>query len=376
MLGAASAVSAVALCWLIFSVFTNGVGWLGFWLLAYALFVAIYFFVTYERLGRLAAIDRAVTVLTWTAIAAVLVPLLWIIAYVLIKGLPGLTLGFFVHTQRGVTPEMPATAGGAAHAIVGTVEQVGIALLISLPLGVMTAIFLAESRSRLRRVVRIFVDAMSGMPSIVSGLFIYATLIIPLAHENKLFGFDGLMASLALSVTMMPTICRTVEVVLRLVPAGLREAGLALGASRARVVWSVVLPTASSGVATAAVLGIAREAGETAPLLFTAFGYNLMNANPLSTPQESLPLFIYRFIREPLAASIERGFTGALVLLLLILALFVVARIVGRDRTKARRQSLLVRAGRTWHLERRGPVAEAGLSLRASQALHPNEELS
>ena len=108
------------------------------------------------------------------------------------------------------------------------------------------------------------------------------------------------MASLALSMTMMPTICRAVEVVLRLVPDGLREAGLALGASRARVVWSVVLPTASSGVATAAILGIAREAGETAPLLFTAFGYNLMNANPFNGPQESLPLFIYRFIRQPL----------------------------------------------------------------------------
>ena len=175
----------------------------------------------------------------------------------------------------------------------------GLALLISFPLGVSCAIFLNESRSRLRRTVRIFVDAMSGMPSIVSGLFIYATLIIPLAKDSALFGFNGFMASLALSVTMMPTICRAVEVVLRLVPDGLREAGLALGSSRARVVWSVVLPTASSGVATGAILGIAREAGETAPLLFTAFGYNLMNANPFKGPQESLPLFIYRFIREP-----------------------------------------------------------------------------
>ncbi len=152
---------------------------------------------------------------------------------------------------------MPATAGGGLHAIVGTLEQVGLALLLSMPLGMMAAIFLNETRSRLRRPVRIFVDAMSGMPSIVSGLFIYATFIIPLAKDNALFGFNGFMASLALSMTMMPTICRAVEVVLRLVPAGLREAGLALGASRARVVLSVVLPTASSGVATAAILGIA-----------------------------------------------------------------------------------------------------------------------
>jgi len=342
-LAAASAVSAIALCWLVFSLFTDGIGWLGFWLVAYFAFVTIYFIVTYERLGSLAAVDRLVTVAVWSAMIVVLIPLLWIVLYVIDKGVPGLSWGFFIHTQKGVTPEMSGRAGGAWHAIVGTVEQVGVALLISLPLGTMTAVFLSESRSRLRRVVRIFVDAMSGMPSIVSGLFIYATLIIPLAKDSKFFGFDGFMASLALSVTMMPTICRTVEVVLRLVPHGLREAGLALGSSRARVVWSVVLPTASAGVATAAVLGIAREAGETAPLLFTAFGYNYLNANPFSTPQESLPLFIWRFVREPLASSIERGFAGALVLLLLILVLFAVARFVGRDRTKSRPRPLILR---------------------------------
>jgi phosphate transport system permease protein len=337
VLALAAAVSSISFCWLTFSVLTDGIGWFGFWVVAYVIFLAIYFVVTLDRVGRLAAVDRLVTVIAWTAMIVVLVPLVWLIVYILAKGLPALSLGFFVHTQKGVVPTDPATAGGGLHAIVGTIEQVGIALVISLPLGVMTAIFLNETRSKLRRPVRIFVDAMSGMPSVVSGLFIYATLIIPLAKDSSLFGYNGFMASLALSVTMMPTICRAVEVVLRLVPAGLREAGLALGSSRAKVVWSVVLPTASSGVATAAILGIAREAGETAPLLFTAFGYNLMNANPFSGAQESLPLFIYRFIREPLATSIARGFAGALVLMLLILLLFVVARVVGRDRTKARR---------------------------------------
>lgn len=335
---ATAAVSSVCLCWLIFSVLTDGVGWLGFVVVAYVVFLVLFYVATYDRLGRLAAVDRTVTVAVTTVMAIILVPLIWLVAYVLVKGLPSLRLNFFTQTQKGITPTQPATAGGGLHAIVGTLEQVGMALLFSLPLGVMAAVFLNESRSKLRRPVRIFVDAMSGMPSIVSGLFIYATLIIPLAKDSSLFGFDGFMAALALSMTMMPTICRAVEVVLRLVPAGLREAGLALGASRAKVVWSVVLPTASSGVATAAILGIAREAGETAPLIFTAFGYNLMNANPFSGPQESLPLFIYRFIREPLASSVQRGFTGALVLMLLILGLFVIARLVGRDRTKARRR--------------------------------------
>jgi phosphate transport system permease protein len=138
--------------------------------------------------------------------------------------------------------------------------------------------------------VRVFVDAMSGLPSVVAGLFIFATLILPWVQTgNQLFGFNGFMASLALALTMLPTIARTVELVLRLVPDGLREASLAMGASRARTTWSVVLPTARTGIATAVVLGIARAVGETAPLLFTAFGYDLMNANPFSKPQESLP---------------------------------------------------------------------------------------
>ena len=195
---------------------------------------------------------------------------------------------------------MPATAGGGAHAIVGTLEQVGLALLWSLPLGLAAAVFLNESRSRWRRPVRIFVDAMSGLPSIVAGLFIFAVLILPVRPQRH--------ASSATTASwpawrwpspMLPTITRTVEVVLRLVPDGLREASLAMGASRARTVWSVVFPTARTGMTTAVVLGIARAVGETAPLLFTAFGYDLMNANPFNGPQESLPLFVYRNIRKP-----------------------------------------------------------------------------
>jgi phosphate transport system permease protein len=335
---AAAAVSSISLCWLIFSVLTDGIGWFGFWLVAYVIFLGMFYLATYDRLGHLVATDRTMTVLVTTVMVIVLVPLVWLVVYILVKGLPALRPTFFTQTQRGISPTMPATAGGGLHAIVGTLEQVGLALLWSMPLGLMAAVFLNETRSPLRRPVRIFVDAMSGMPSIVSGLFIYATLIIPLAKDDALFGFNGFMASLALSMTMMPTICRAVEVVLRLVPAGLREAGLALGASRARVVFSVVLPTASSGVATAAILGIAREAGETAPLLFTAFGYNLMNINPFNGPQESLPLFVYRFIRQPSVADIQRGFAGALVLMVVILGLFVVARIVGRDRTGTKKR--------------------------------------
>jgi phosphate transport system permease protein len=330
-----SLVSAACLNWLVLVRLTTGASWFGFLLCAYATFLLIFYVATKDRLGTLVAVDRLATVIIVSSAIVVLIPLVLLVAYVLIEGLKALRLTFFVDDQTGITPIMPSTAGGGSHAIVGTVQQVGLALLWSLPLSLACAVFLNETRSRWRRPVRIFVDAMSGLPSIVAGLFIFATLILPFAKSgNPLFGFNGFMASLALAITMIPTITRTVEVVLRLVPDGLREASLALGASRARTVWSVVFPTARTGMTTAVVLGIARAVGETAPLLFTAFGYDLMNANPFRGPQESLPLFVFRNIRKPDVAAIERGFAGALVLMIIVLTLFAIARFVGRDKSK------------------------------------------
>jgi phosphate transport system permease protein len=357
------ALSSIAGCWLVFARLTEGIGWFGFLLVAYVVFVGLFYVVTAERLGSIIAVDRTVSVVVSTSAFAVLVPLLWLVLYIFDKGLPGLSAGFFTHDMRGITPLDPATAGGGEHAIVGTLEEVGIALVLSVPLAILTAVFLNETRSRWRRPVRIFVDAMSGKPSIVAGLFIYALLILPFAGKSSFFGFNGLMAALALSLTMMPTVARTVEVVLRIVPGGLRQASLAMGASWARTVWSVVLPTARSGIATAVVLGIARTVGETAPLLFTSFGQTLMNANPFSGPQESLPLYIYSYIREPNANTIQRGFTGALVLMVLVLLLFVIARLVGRDRSMARRRPF----ARITDLYRRGPGwSEPRLALAAA----------
>ena len=332
-----SMLSALCFNWLIFYRLTAGASLFGFLLCSYLTFLAMFAVVTADRLGRLVATDRVMTVVVVSAAAIVFVPLVLLIGYILVQGLKALRPNFFVSDQEGITPILPSTAGGASHAIVGSIEQVGLALLWSLPLALAAAVFLNESRSRWRRPVRIFVDAMSGLPSIVAGLFIFATLILPFAKSgNPLFGYNGFMASLALAITMLPTITRTVDVVLRLVPDGLREASLALGASRARTVFSVVFPTARTGMTTAVVLGIARAVGETAPLLFTAFGYDLMNANPFSGSQESLPLFVYRNIRKPDISAIERGFAGALVLLLLVVALFALARFIGRDRSKRR----------------------------------------
>jgi len=329
-----SLASSLCLCWLLFERLATGVSTFGFYALVYVVFLALYGVVTADRYGRLVAVDRLMTVIMISGGIIVLVPLVLLVGYIIVEGIKALRFGFFVRDQAGITPTEPATAGGGSHALVGTIEEVGLALIWSLPLGLAAAVFLNESRSRWRRPVRIFVDAMSGLPSIVAGLFIFAVFILPYAKDTPLFGFNGFMASLALALLMLPTITRTVEVVLRLVPDGLREASLAMGASRARTTWSVVFPTARTGITTAVVLGIARAVGETAPLLFTSFGYDLMNANPFAKPQESLPLFVYNNIRKPDLASISRGYTGALVLMVLVLGLFVLARIIGRDRSK------------------------------------------
>jgi phosphate transport system permease protein len=331
---AGCALSSLALTWVVFARLTEGVGWFGFVVVAYLLFLVLFGLVTADRFDGLVAKDRLATVAVTTGALVLMAPLLWLVGYVVVKGYGALRPQFFVKDQGGVTPTQPASAGGGAHAIVGSLQQVFLALVLTVPLALSTAVFLNESRSRLRRPVRIFVDAMSGLPSIVAGLFVFAVLILPYVEESDGFlGNNGFMAALALAMIMLPTVTRTVEVVLRLVPDGLREASLAMGASRARTVWSVVLPTARSGITTAVVLGIARAVGETAPLLFTAFGSDLMNADPLHGPQESLPLFVYRNIRQPIESQINRGFTGALVLMLVVLSLFAVARYVGRDRT-------------------------------------------
>ncbi len=338
---AGCAASALALTWVVFARLTEGVGWFGFLVVAYLLFLVLFVLVTADRYDRLVAKDRLATVAVTSGAVILMAPLLWLVGYVIVKGWGALRPQFFVKDQGGVTPTEPATAGGGAHAVVGSLMQVGIALLLTVPLALSTAVFLNETRSRLRRPVRVFVDAMSGLPSIVAGLFVFAVLILPYASDpGGFFGNNGAMAALALAIIMLPTMTRTVEVVLRLVPDGLRESSLALGASRARTVWSVVLPTARTGITTGVVLGIARAVGETAPLLFTAFGSDLMNTNPVSGPQESLPLFVYRNIRQPLESQINRGFTGALVLMLIVLSLFGLARFIGRDRSgrEARRR--------------------------------------
>jgi phosphate transport system permease protein len=247
-----------------------------------------------------------------------------IVGYTVARGYHALRPQFFVQDQSHVGPLSPATEGGGSAAITGSLEMVGIATLLSVPLGVATAVFLSEVGGRLARPVRTIVDAMSAIPSIVAGLFIYAAFIIAL-HQTQ----TGFAAALALAVLMLPTVTRTAEVVLRLVPGGLREASQALGGGEWATLRRIILPTARTGLLTAVILGVARIVGETAPLILTALGNRSFNANPTKGKQDALPLFVYRLIRLSKPASIERAWTGAFVLLGIVLVLFIVARLIG-----------------------------------------------
>jgi phosphate transport system permease protein len=234
-------------------------------------------------------------------------------------------LNMYVDDMSGVGPRDPFTRGGILHAIVGSLIQVGIAVLVTVPLGIGTAVFMTEIGGRFARVVRTVVDAMTALPSIVAGLFIYTTLIVGLGIQRS-----GFAAAMALSVMMLPIIARAADVVLRVVPGGLREAGLALGASRWRTVWHVVLPAARPGLATALILGVARGVGETSPVLLTSGSASFLVTDPTHGVMNSLPLFIFSTVRSGEPIYIARAFGAAAVLMALVLSLFVTARLLVR----------------------------------------------
>ena len=276
--------------------------------------------------------DRvAESVITATALVVVAAVASAII-FVFSRGWKPLThLNFVTDDMSGVGPKDGFEVGGILHAIVGSGIELGIALLITLPLGIGTAVFMTEVGGRFAKVVRTVVEAMTALPSIVAGLFIYTVFIIALGTHGP--GRSGLAASLAISVMMLPIIARAADVVLRVVPGGLREASLALGASRWRTVWHVVLPTARPGLATAVILGVARGVGETSPVLLTSGAAGFMVTNPTDGAMNSLPLFIYSTVRSGEPTAITRAFGAATVLLILVLVLFVTARLLARQRT-------------------------------------------
>ncbi|GAA5184648.1 phosphate ABC transporter permease PstA [Rugosimonospora acidiphila] len=251
--------------------------------------------------------------------------LVFVIIYTFKRGGPALPhLNFYTQDLRSTGPQDALTKGGVLHAIAGTLIELGIALGIAVPLGLLAAVYLHEVPGRFSRFVRTVVEAMTALPDIIAGLFIYATLII-IFH----LGPSGLAAGAALGLTILPIIIRAADVVLRLMPGSLKEASYALGSGQWRTTWHVLLPTARSGLATAVILGAARAIGETSPVLLTASATGYINLDPLHGPMMSLPLLAYTLVASPEPNEITRGFGAAAVLLILVLVLFIVARTIG-----------------------------------------------
>jgi phosphate transport system permease protein len=323
-----SAIGSLGLVWVIYENILAFSGIIGFAVAWWVVFLVLYAGVTVLGNPLPVVVDRVAGAVVASGAVVVGGVLVWVIFYTFYRGWPALHhLNFFTHNMTGVRPTAPLTQGGVWFTVVGSAEQVGMATLISLPLGIGTAIFLAEVGGSVARVVRTVVEAMTALPDILAGLFVYTFLILALGWQR-----DGIAVALALSVTMTPIIARAAEVVLRVVPGGLREASLALGASTWQTVWRVVLPTARSGLVTSLILGIARVAGESAPLLIVSAPTTFFNANPTNEPQTSLPLFIYTQIRSGEKNAIIRGYGAAALLLTLVLTLFIIARIAARDR--------------------------------------------
>ena len=324
---AGAAAGALGLVWVLYERVLPLSGVLGFWLSWYVVFLLFYVAMARIQWDWREVSHRLATVAFVTGGTLAIVIVLGQVVFTLLRGSGVVIHGnFYTQSMAFAGPLSPLTSGGVLHAMVGTVEQIAIATIFSVPLAVATGLFLAEVGGAVARPVRVIVEAMTALPDIIAGLFVYALFILTLGLQKS-----GLAASIALSVTMIPIIARASEVVLRLVPGTLREAAYALGASQWRTVWNVVLSTARSGLATAVVLGMARGIGETAPVLVVTGVTKEMNFDPLQGPQMSLPLFIYNYAHTEAgkAAYIARGFGAGFALVLVVLLLFTIARMIG-----------------------------------------------
>lgn len=326
LVGAVAA--SLATVWVLYEQVLPFSGALGFAVCWFFGFVAFYAALTAIHRPMAVVVDRVVTTFVIAAPSLVALALASTVISTVVRGFPALRhWNFFTDDMAGVRPGAEFTAGGAAHAMVGTLIEVGIAVGIAMPLGVITAIYMSEIGGKGARLVRTIVEAMTALPSIVAGLFIYTVLIV---HFH--FPTSGFAAALALAVMGLPIMARASDVVLRVVPGGLREASYALGAGKLQTVWRVVLPTARPGLATALILGIARMVGETSPLILTSGASTFMNTNPVKDPMNSLPLYIFSAVSSGDPRAETRGFAGATVLLLIVLALFLLARFVARGK--------------------------------------------
>jgi phosphate transport system permease protein len=293
---------------------------------------------------RLAVRDRVVSLGLTTAGLLATALVIDQVGYTLVRGFTVVKhASFFTQSMINTAALSPITSGGIGHALVGTLEQLTLATVLSVPLGIAAALYLAEVGGPGARPVRTLVDAMTALPDIIAGLFVLAFFVLTIGLPKS-----GFAAAIALAVTMLPIVTRASETVLQIVPGTLREASYALGGSQWRTVLMVVLPTARSGLATAVVLAMARGIGETAPVLLVSGYTKAYNWNPFNGWQTSLPLFIFNEIQQPQLADHVRAFGGGFALIALVLVLFTIARRLGggapgeltrRQRRKIERQA-------------------------------------
>jgi phosphate transport system permease protein len=322
LVGAAVAGASVAA---LLDVLTALSGVLGLVLVGYVAFLVVYGVLVSLTDDGPVVRNAIITVLMATSAVIAFGALGVVVFFTIARGWDALVhLNFYTQDMSKAGPLAPLTVGGMGHALVGTLWMVGIAVILTVPIGLVAAVYLDVTRSRPARFFRTVVEAMTALPSILAGLFIYAAWILEFG-----FGRSGLAAALALSVMMLPYIIRAADLALRLVPGNLREAAAALGAPGWRGEWQVVIPTARSGLATAVILGIARSIGEASPVLLTAGFTSYMNANPLSGPMVSLPLETLKLVQAGVPAYTTRAFGCASFLLLVVIALFLVARRIG-----------------------------------------------
>lgn len=300
-------------------------GTAGTLLVAVLLFAVIQTAWSFSVEGRRHAKDRLATTFIYASFVLAFIPLVAVLSTVVVKGITAFNGAFLTHSMRNVDLAKPG--GGVYHALIGTIEQVGIAAVLGIPIGILVAIYLVEygARGQLARAISFFIDVMTGVPSIVAGLFVYTGFVLTLGFERS-----GIAGSLALAILMIPVVVRSSEEMLKLVPAELRESAYALGVPKYRTILRIVLPTALGGIITGALLAIARVAGETAPLLLTTFLSQSINTNPFTAPQASVPTFIWDQISSGTNASIDRAWAGAMTLILLVMLLNIVARLIAR----------------------------------------------
>lgn len=296
-------------------------GKLGFSLTLITLAIITATIVSWIRKDRKAAMNSTTTVLVYIASAFVIIPLTSILYEVVRLGIPGFSPRIFTEDMSVTASDSDLSQGGLLHAVIGTAYIVFFATILSTPIGILTALYIVEVKGRFSGLVRFFVQAMSGVPSIVAGLFIFAFWMIQMGNS-----YSGIAGGFALTVLMIPTVARTSEEVLKLIPQDLREAGLALGATQWRTVANVVIPAAKSGLVTAIILGIARVVGETAPLLITIGGADAINLNPLEGNMSAFPMYVWKNLLIGSPNAISRAWLGLFVLMVLVLIFFAMAR--------------------------------------------------